>query len=579
MRLSRSLALGLLVVLGTVPALGQPAGRQAVVATVEDDVDVTMGELRDRAERIFYRGVMDPTEQLRIALKEATLERLKGRDFFRLGYDEEPAFLAGLGPRYAEELLVAYYEQTYEEPFLNEDAIRAQHEAMGRVVFYRQIVLRKPPGATPATLAALRETVEEVRRQLDEGASVEALVARYSEDEASVRTGGLMAPVTWERSTRSPMMAVTFRLEPGEALSLDRGDAFVIVVGERVEEVPVPPLAQVRPRIVEVQRGRYSEQANQAYYEERQATVDSTTVRWNDEVVSKIVEWARTPGFFETDYAETVRAHVAESGDAVVFTDSAGELRLSELPRLIGEVLAVSRSSGRHSVLFVRDYLLEAVRADRMVDVALELGLDEELMRPGTPSPVLAEAFEQYYDRKRIEARLPEPTEPALRAFYEAHADSLFYQLPTVYTEVIERETEAEADDVWARLQAGTPFEDASDRRLRRSFGRTRDGEIVARFIQEPPYLGEVAFGLGEGEVTGPVAYDTPEGRRYAVVKATRRLDERQLGFDEVRERVVEAFTEHHRERLAAEVEAELRERYAVEVDEALWARVLGGPQ
>ena len=579
MRFLRPLAIGLLAALVPVSGLAQPIASRAVVATVEGDLEVTAGDLDARAERILYRGVFDRSQRYRIALQEATLHYLKGLDLFRLGYDEDPAFEASLGPRLTEEILIRYYERTYEEPFLNEASIREQHQAMGRVVAYRQIVLPKPPGASPAVLADLRSTVEEIRRQLDAGVSAVTLVERYSEDESSVARGGLMPPVTWQQSTMSPLNAVAFRLDPGESVSLETRDAFIVAVGDQIGERPTPPLAAVYDQIVEVLRGRYTERASEEYYEERQALVDSASVRWNRDVLAEIVEWAQTPGFFEGDYAETVDAYLDEHGDVLVFTDSAGELRLRELPRLLSEVLTVSASAPSRDEPFVQDFLLEAVRADRMVALAAELGLRDELLQPRTSSVVLASAFAAYYDQKRIEARLPDPTEDALRAFYEAYADSMFYQLETVYTDVIERDTEAEIDAVWAQLQAGVPFEDASNRRLRRSFERTRDGEIEARYIQEAPYLGAVAFSLEEGEMAEPVAYDRPEGRRYAIVRASRRLPERQLAFDEVRDRVLDAYTQSHRQRLAAEVEAELRDRYTVEVDDALWSRILGASQ
>src|SRR5690606_23694352 len=108
-------------------------------------------------------------------------------------------------------------------------------------------------------------------------------------------------------------------------------------------------------------------------------------------------------------------------------------------------------------------------------------------------------------------------------------------------------------------------FAEVSHRRLIRSFERTRDGEIVSRLRGEPPYLGEVAFGLEEGEVVGPVAYDdAKQGPLYAIVRATGRLEERQLAFDEVRDRVAKTFVDYHRKRITADVAADLRARYPV---------------
>ena len=72
---------------------------------------------------------------------------------------------------------------------------------------------------------------------------------------------------------------------------------------------------------------------------------------------------------------------------------------------------------------------------------------------------------------------------------------------------------------------------------------------------------------MGEGEIAGPVSYmDQRNGQRFAVIRATRRFEERQLSFDEVRDRVEEEFLDHHRSRLAEEVAERLRQRYPVKV-------------
>ena len=577
----RRLAPCLLVVLvaaASAPARSQPVTRTSVAATVGDDLDVTVAELTERAPRLLLRGVIDPDEQLRTALHDAIVERLKGLDFFRHGYERDSAFAASHGPQVTEELLVAYYEHQYERPFLSDEALREEYERMGRVVQARQIVLQKPDGATAQTLQRLRETVADVRRQLDAGVPVEDLVARYSEDEASARVGGLTEPVTWEQSTQSALGAAAFDLDSGEAVSLETRTAFIVVVGHRVGRVEPPPFEGVRDQLVTVQKGRYSAQANDAYYAERQGMVDSLSVRWNDDLLARVVDWSSTPDFYGGGYADVIADHLAAHGDAVLFTDRDGELRLSDLPRLIREVLVLSGSADGDAEV-VQDYLLEAVRADRMAQRARDLGLDEELLRPGSPSPVLADVFRIYYNQRQVEDQIPEPTDAALRDFYEAHSDSLFYQLETVYTEVIETETEAEIDRAWAQVQDGVAFSEVAHRRLIRSFERTRDGDVVTRNLQEPPYVGDLALGLRPGETGGPVSYVTPEGVRYAIVHATRRLDARQLAFEEVRDRVRDAFLETNRTRIAGEVEADLRARYPVTVHQSVMNVLLGASQ
>src|SRR5690606_11570131 len=177
-----------------------------------------------------------------------------------------------------------------------------------------------------------------------------------------------------------------------------------------------------------------------------------------------------------------------------------------DLPHLFDTVLTLEKS-GEHETDLIQEFLLEAVRTARLGERARAMGLEDEIWKPDTPSPVLAQDFLRFYNQKRIEDQIPEPTEAALRDFYEAHKDSLFYQLARVNTEIIVRPDKDEIEALWDKVQQGVPFAEVSHRRLIRSFERTRDGEIVSRLRGEPPYLGEVAFGLEEGEVVGPVAY------------------------------------------------------------------------
>lgn len=576
MRSLRPLPLVLLAAMATVPGRAQ---QSAVVAEVGDGHRITVAELADYAEdRLYPLRFPDRATAYREALHDRVTDELKRIDLFASGLHRDEALMRSIGRSVTEELVLLYFQREYQDDYLNEEAIRREYEDAGRVVVYRQIVLPKPQGASAEAIEALRTTVGEIQRQIEAGAAFEALVRRYSQG-ASADAGGLAAPVRWQHALTYPRDYVIFHLAPGETRSFEAPDRFEVVQVERVEDVPMPPLPEVRDRLVEVIQGRHAAAAAAAFAREKAATIDTTAMRWDPDGLAQVVAWSNTPGFYEGAYRDVLGRHLADHGDALVWTDGRGEVRLSDLRRLLDEVLILGRSGG-HDEALVRDFLLEAVRTERIAEHARTLGLDDELLRPDTPSTVLASAFVRLYNQRHVEEQIPDTTAQALRAFYEAHADSLFYQLEVVNVEAIVRTDEEAIEAVWEQVQAGVPFEEVSSRRLVRSFVRTREGEIDSYLSREPPYLGEVAFELAEGEVAGPVSYVDADGvRQHAVVKAVGHRPERQLRYDEVRGRVAEAFVEHHRARLAAEVAADLRERYDVEVDEERWARVLSDPQ
>jgi hypothetical protein len=115
------------------------------------------------------------------------------------------------------------------------------------------------------------------------------------------------------------------------------------------------------------------------------------------------------------------------------------------------------------------------------------------------------------YDKTVIESQIPEPTEAALWEFYQANQDSLYYQLEKINLFAMIFSDKAEADQMWAKIQAGTPFEKASDRWFVKTFIKDRDGQIKSYLSKEPPYLGEAAFKLKEGEVDGVIEYTDPK--------------------------------------------------------------------
>lgn len=556
-----------------VPGQAQPA--RQILAEVEEQ-EITRGELSEYMEsRAYLYRYPDRSEAYRQALDDLITDELKRIDFFESGLAGVDSIVQGLQRIVTEELVLAYVEERYEGRYLNERTIREEHGDMGRVVYYRQIVLRKPAMASEAVLDSLRATVNRIRDQVDSGVPFDSLIDRYSEAAGASRHASVR--VTWTQTVRSPRDYILFHLSPGDVRSFEGPDRFTIARVERVEQGEPPPLEEARARIVEALHVRYAAQATRAYRQEWNALVDSLSLSWHPAALQQVVDWSNTDGFFEGGYASIVERYLSEYGDATVLADDHGVVKLSDIPHIINSVLTVEESGG-HTTDVIQTYLLEAVRTQRMAERARALGLEKRVWGPDTPSAGLAQAFVRIYNDVNIKKRIPKPTKASLLAFYESHRDSLFYQLARVNTEIIVRKDKEEIAALLKEVEAGAPFKEVSSRRLLRSFQRSREGAIEAINTREPPYLGEVAFGLREGEIAGPVAYDDAEqGRLYAIVLATRRLDERQLSFDEVEERVKEAFLDHHEAKLAERIASELRERYRVTVYREVLAQFTGG--
>lgn len=549
-------------------AVAAPPDRQSggsVLAEVGDQV-ITRDELVSFVADGLYPYLFPVrSEAYQHALYDLVTEELKRIDLFASGHADDSALVHRLARNITEELGLAYTKRRYEDRYLNEEKIRAEHVKMGRIVSYHQIVIAKPSNRSEAELETLRSVIEEIQRQLTEGSPIETVAAQYPDlirhdpSEASQQ-------VTWDQTLTNPRAFVLFGLEPGDVRSFEGPLTFSVVRIDKVERTPSPPLESVREQIVSALHRWYSHVATEAFRAEWGGLVDTLNLQWHPGGLEQLTSWLRTPDFFERDYRRVIEDFLSANGDAPVLSDGRGTVRLSDVPRIVESVL-MPTASGKVNEEVVQDYLLEAVRTERLAERARAEGLMDEIWRADTSSPLLARQFVEYYNEKFIEERIPEATEDRLRAFYQTFADSLFYQLERVRAEIIVRSNENEIQEIWERSEAGVPFDSLSHRRLIRSFERTRAGEIVTRFDREPPYLGSVAFALDEGEISRPVSYeDAREGKLYAIVRVTQRLEERQLSFEEVRARIEKDFEDFHRARLAAQVEEDLRKRYPVQI-------------
>ncbi|HEX7069919.1 MAG TPA: peptidyl-prolyl cis-trans isomerase, partial [Rhodothermales bacterium] len=348
--------------------VGTRNAEDVVVAEVGDHV-ITHEEVETYlADGLYPYLYPVRSEAYEHALHDLMTEELKRIDLFATGHADDSAFVRRVARIVTEELGLSYAKQNFEGRYLNEETIRAEHEKMGRVVTYRQIVLAKPPGASEAELDSLRSTIARIQQQVEAGKGFDEVAAGYlglMSDETAART----FDVTWDQTLRDPRAAITFNLSPGEIRSFEGPLTFSVVQIEGIEQIAVPPLDEVRADIVDALHRRYALRATEAFRAEWMGLVDTTSLQWHASGLELLEAWSNTAGFYEGSYREVISRHLAEHGDASILSDGRGEVRLGDLPRMFDTVL-LPTSSARMDQAFIKEYLLEAVRTERLADRA-----------------------------------------------------------------------------------------------------------------------------------------------------------------------------------------------------------------
>jgi hypothetical protein len=189
---------------------------------------------------------------------------------------------------------------------------------------------------------------------------------------------------------------------------------------------------------------------------------------------------------------------------------------------------------------------------------------------------VIKDKLAYLYNQAVIEASIPKATEEVLHKFYEEQKDSIFYQLKKIYIYARIYSDSVQAADEIKKIKDGIPFEKISNRWFNKSFIRKRDGSLQSYLSREKPYLAEAAFKLKLNEVAGPVEYYDPEkGKQFAVIKCSEVYPEKQLTYDEVKDRIAEEFTIYYRQKISNEIETALKKKYNVEIFENTLSQVL----
>ncbi len=113
----------------------------------------------------------------------------------------------------------------------------------------RMIVIREGEAGDVPTGANKRQTAEEIRQKLAEGADFDRMAQMYSEDASTQEAGGDWGWI--ERNTLTePLTRVAFSLKPGEVSKVVTLDgAYYILMAEARKNAQVRPIGEVRDEI------------------------------------------------------------------------------------------------------------------------------------------------------------------------------------------------------------------------------------------------------------------------------------------------------------------------------------------
>jgi hypothetical protein len=315
----------------------------------------------------------------------------------------------------------------------------------------------------------------------------------------------------------------------------------------KVNKIDVQPFEKVKDDIIKTLDERYMNVSLQEFDSTKKKFVDERKLQWNERALEQLEMWSNLPNFYKQDYTDTLQHAISQGRNFLILKYSHGKVDLKEYLRLLENVLILGESSSPKED-DIKRFILEAVRTNIVVNKANGLGLEKDVFNPRTADPVIKNEIVRMYNRQIIEAQIPKATEEALRQFYEANKDSLFYQLAKVNIYAVLAPDEKTINEVKRKLDQNVPFEKLTGEVFVKTFIRDRDSVIKSYFSVEKPFLGKAAFQLKLNEIAGPIEYNDPEhGKQFALIKCMAKREEKRLLYQDVEKTITDEFIKYQR--------------------------------
>jgi hypothetical protein len=548
----------------------QDSTQQNIIVTIAGDYSMSFAELQkfvlDYNYNLMFRN--NKAEAYKKGLDDMIVRKLKIIDFFNLGLNKNTELLQSIRRTINEELVIQFFKTQFYGKYVNDKSMQEAYKQMGKEVIYRQVVLIKPKNTSKKFIDSLKTAAKDIKTKINGGEDFTELVRQYSQDAVSARLDGLMPPINWKTSILNFYDHNIFDLDVGKVRILEKSQSIHIVKVINIKKLDVLPFEKAKDDIIKTLDERYMDFSLQKFDSTKNKFIDEKTLKWDKRALEQLVTWSNIPNFYQRGYRDTLQHAISQGRNIVILKHSKGKVDLKEYLRLLEEVLIMGKSSSLKEG-DIKRFILEAVRTNIIVNKANGLNLEKDILNPGTTNPVMKNEIVRMYNRQIIEAQIPQATGEALRQFYQANKDSLFYQLAKVNIYTVIAPDEKTINELKRKLDQNVPFEKLTGEVFVKTFIRDRDSVIKSYLSVEKPFLGKAAFQLKLSETAGPIEYNDPEhGKQYALIKCIAKREEKQLLYQDVEKTMADEFIKYHREKISYSVQEQLKAKYPVKIYE-----------
>ncbi len=533
-----------------------------ILAEIDETFKVTFTDVQNYFNEYHFAYLYRPPGKgYKAALEQIVNKRLKVIDFFQKNLDKKSKLTYDFRRRFADELVNEYYKTKYYDKYINDSTIINEYKKVNKKVFYKHIILKKVENISQHALDSLYALADSIKSLLLNGNNDK--IYQLIDDTSSFKT---TLSLNWEQSYTDNHNYLIFNLQDKSTYILEDENALHIIKIIDIVYDESKPLEDIKDKIVKTLELFYAPKAIAEFQLELQKLVDEKSIKWNSEGLSKIVEWSQIPKFFEKTYLDTIQRNINSGRNFIVAQLPVENIDLKKFFYLLTDVLMIRKQNDINEN-DIKAYIKEALSMEIIINKAKAQGLDKNIFNPLTSNYVLIDEIAKLYDEEVIEKQIPAITKKSLEQFYEKNKDSLYYQLEQSNIYIALAPDTTKINELKKKLSEGIPFEKIDNRILVRRIFRDRNGNIKPEQSDVSLDIAEAALKLKLYDVAGPFEfYYKQEGKMLALIMCVLKNEEKQLAYDEVKNKIENDFKNYHREKIKSEVQKKLEKQYNAKI-------------
>ncbi len=540
----------------------QCARKESDIVARVDNTDVRFKQLEQSFSRHYHFQQKNATlENMTLHLHHMIHQRIKELEAKAKRMHKDSVVIAALEPEVNAALMQRLY-QKIEAKVVNDSLMKNLYDQLGKEIQYRQIVIQK---STDGSRESKHSVVEEIFKEIEQGKDFGQLARQFSEHRTSAKRGGLMQPIRWQKRL-DPKLVVLFRMQPDQISGpLETQEEITIFKVDKVEKKDIEPFEKVKNHISALLKKHFKGLIHQRFQHIVAAQVKTNRFEWNEEGLDHLEPLAYDADIKYKNFATALEHYIDLGNQITLLTYDEGKINLEGLLEKYLQFKEILGENYPPDINSQKEYITKLIQYERMISLAKQAGLDQNIMQDGRVKEALSKTLIEYYDNKVIASKIPDFNEKVSKKFYETHKDSLFYRTQKVRIHVILVSNKKQADDLMRLYKNGTPFEKLGANKYLRIFTKNLDGSINPLQNSRTPKLARTAFQLEESEVSGPLLYDDPK-LKFAIIKCISNIPEKQLSYQQVQEQIDLEFKKFHMKKIENEIMESLYKKYNVQI-------------